>query len=368
MISLKNSRHRGRRRRPRRGHVVGGGTTLNFIPAWTPRVERRDCTHSARGGLFPAGVGKGPERNSAHPARAGLKAGAQGQQTAPRARGRFARPERRAGQPPRRARRTPLARAGRAAPVGCSPAGSRERGASPCGPRRRGGPDTSGPAAPAPAPRSPTPLTRQEPATSECPRCARRGCARPAPGCGRGSGRSGRCRCRSGRWEPSGCRRRRRRLHQQVSIKVLVRSLFPHSRRAQRRLQLFQNTRPVPPTPTSAVAPGEGWGVQEGDGRGGGGCQLSPRTCVSPDSGSLNLLRGVCLHLRAGAGDGRPHPQCEGSDDGIHRAAGAGSPPPTAGLPCGPPLSATPQSWFLTKTPNHYAIFIQTMTFGQFFF
>lgn len=26
------------------------------------------------------------------------------------------------------------------------------------------------------------------------------------------------------------------------------------------------------------------------------------------------------------------------------------------------------QSWFLTKTPNHYAIFIQTMTFGQFFF
>lgn len=28
-----------------------------------------------------------------------------------------------------------------------------------------------------------------------------------------------------------------------------MRSLFPHSRRAQRRLQLFQNTRPVPPTP-----------------------------------------------------------------------------------------------------------------------
>lgn len=33
---------------------------------------------------------------------------------------------------------------------------------------------------------------------------------------------------------------------QQVSIKVLVRSLLPHSRRAQSPLQLFQDGRPVP--------------------------------------------------------------------------------------------------------------------------
>lgn len=90
-------------------------------------------------------------------------------------------------------------------------------------------------------------LTHLGPAASDCPRGARRGCARLARRCGQGSGLLGRC--RSSRWKSSGCcRRRRRRLQQQVSIKVLVRSSFPHSRRVQRRLQLFQNTRPVPST------------------------------------------------------------------------------------------------------------------------
>lgn len=111
----------------------------------------------------------------------------------------------------------------------------------------------------------PTPLTLLKPATREGPGCARGSCARRAPGCGQGSGCSSR---RSSRCDLSG-RRRRRPLQQQVSIKVLVRSLFPHSRRAQRRLQLFQNTRPAPPTPASAVSPGEGWRVEQEGGRGG---------------------------------------------------------------------------------------------------
>ncbi|XP_032350534.1 serine/arginine repetitive matrix protein 1-like [Camelus ferus] len=122
------------------------------------------------------------------------------------------------------------------------------RGACPRSPPPAAPGEPTAPARPRPPHGPPTPLTRLEPATSEGPGCARGGCARPAPGCGKGSERSGRRRRRrhSSRHEPSG---RRRRLQQQVSIKVLVRSLFPHSGRAQRRLQLFQNTRPVPPTP-----------------------------------------------------------------------------------------------------------------------
>ena len=82
----------------------------------------------------------------------------------------------------------------------------------------------------------PTPLTLLKPATREGPGCARGSCARRAPGCGQGSGCSSR---RSSRCDLSG-RRRRRPLQQQVSIKVLVRSLFPHSRRAQRRRRIAQ--------------------------------------------------------------------------------------------------------------------------------
>lgn len=130
-----------------------------------------------------------------------------------------------------------------------SPARSRRSGASPCSPAPPAGTRHLRLRRPRPAfPRLLSPASGPRPASVLV---ARRGCARAAPGGGQGSARSGRR-----RRELSGCRRRRRRLRQQVSIKVLVRSLFPHSRRAQRRLQLFQNTRPVPQPPPPPYRPG----------------------------------------------------------------------------------------------------------------
>lgn len=325
-------------------------------PAWTPRGERGDWhpLRSRRAVPCRSREGTRAPEFRADRARAELKAGERAEETAARAQGRLAPPEAqtRAGTPPSPQDAAPSGRAGRAATAGRSPARSGgcgsapRRGATSRSPRPRGGPDTS-------APRSPTALTRPEPTSSECPPRARRGCARPAPGCGQGSGRSGRCRRRSGRWEPSG---RRRRLQQQVSIKVLVRSLFPHSRRAQRRLQLFQNTRPVPPTPTSAVAPGGGWSVEEGDWRGAAAANFPPEPAGRPSLGRRAFHRGSGLHLPAGTGHGRRPPRWVRSDVGMGFTDRL-EPAPHYPRPVGPGAHFSQrllQSWLLTRTPSHH--------------
>ncbi|TKC48632.1 hypothetical protein EI555_009186, partial [Monodon monoceros] len=300
------SGHCRRRRRPRRGHVVGDDTAL-YLPGPLGQSKGTGTRSTADSQADP-----GPP--SAKPAEA-----------APRA--------------------VSLAPADqRVATAGWSRA--RSRGARP---RRPGGANGSVSAAPSPRP----PDSSHPPRAGDTRRSGVRAGRLWAPGCGQGSWRSGRR--RSSRYEPSG----RRRLQQQVSIKVLVCSLFPHSRRAQRRLQLFQNTRPVPPTPRLRRVARRG--VESPGGRrarGAVAANFPPGPAGRPALGPCADSLPAGPPPPRGGVRGRQAASLVGNGcyrNGVQKQAAAASPRPAAALRWARFSAALPV--LVSKKPKHCLIF-----------